>query len=156
MATWLAPKFLSIQVLPVLGLVTPNTVVAPDAQKTEPTAYEKKGPSQSSTQSPPFHHCKECIVVLYIVKPVANEAMPSRSAVVICGGKNPWEVLAISTSEPLLWMVLLVITQIVPFQYGVFSATVPLDNNPVETVASAGTKGVDTTGALLLLLITDK
>jgi hypothetical protein len=53
-------------------------------------------------------------------------------------------------------MVLLVITQIVPFQYGVFSATVPLDNNPVEPVASAGTKGVDTTGALLLLLITDK
>jgi hypothetical protein len=32
-ATWLAPKFLSIQVLPVLE-ITSTTVVAPDAQKT--------------------------------------------------------------------------------------------------------------------------
>ena len=32
MAAWLAPKFLSIQILPVPGLVTSTTVVAPDAQ----------------------------------------------------------------------------------------------------------------------------
>ena len=43
-----------------------------------------------------------------------------------------------------------------PFQYGVFSVALPLDNNPVEPVASAGLTGVDTACALLLLLTTAK
>ena len=142
MATWLAPKFLSIQVLPVSELVTSTTVVpTPDAQKTEPAAYVGSGggggggAQPSSTQSPPFHDCKQFTVVLYIVKPAAGEAMASRCEVVICGGKNPWLVLAISTSVPLFCILLLFITQLVPFQYGVFSDAAPLDNNPVAPVA---------------------
>ena len=157
MATWLAPKFLSIQVLPVLELVTSTTVADPDAQKTEPAGYVGtigEFPQPSSTQSAPFHDCKQFTVVLYIVKPAAGEAMASRCAVVICGGKKPWVVLAISTSAPLFCMLLLFITQLVPFQYGVFSDAAPLDNNPVAPVASVGLTGIDTSGALLLLLIT--
>ena len=37
-ATWVAPKFLSIQILPVVGFVTSSTVVAP-AQCTVPAGY---------------------------------------------------------------------------------------------------------------------
>jgi hypothetical protein len=39
-AALLAPKFLSIHILPVEGLVTLTIVVAPDAQNTDPEGYE--------------------------------------------------------------------------------------------------------------------
>jgi hypothetical protein len=34
-----APRFLSIQILPVVGLVTSTIAVGPEAQKTEPVGY---------------------------------------------------------------------------------------------------------------------
>ena len=38
-ATWLAPRFRSIQVFPVVGLVTSTMAVGPFAQKTLPAGY---------------------------------------------------------------------------------------------------------------------
>ena len=38
-ATWVAPKFLSIQILPVVGFVTSITAVAPAVQCTVPAGY---------------------------------------------------------------------------------------------------------------------
>ena len=38
-ATCVAPRFLSIQICPVVGFVTSTTAVAPEAQKTEPSGY---------------------------------------------------------------------------------------------------------------------
>ena len=90
-ATWVAPKFLSIQILPVVGFVTSSTVVAP-AQCTVPAGY---WPMKAPTLTVKEHDCPPTVmakvavplvvgvpVIVYVNEPAPLASVPAERVAV--------------------------------------------------------------------------